>query len=597
MVINEVKVATADSTLGGGGFKARIYGIVEDSKRVEHGPQVRVCCAQCYAQLQLDKKAALAASDQQRRARNGAALLGFTDGCSELDLMWNAIYEQADDLKWYLLSSNDSHYKEHPLSQHEFEMRAEGMGDDGGGSNVIPHDYLKEALCCRRAGMKPRDIMNFLETKANEEGRGIQWTYQHLLDRLTESKLVRKQDGAGYAAWLDSRAANGYPAGYRVNDALELSLSYAVFEMADEVWATGSRVLLFDPVHGTNQYGHYFAAFNTVDENGVTQMLMYVTLDDKTPESYRWAFSVFAKVFRLPPILVGTDSEAAILSALDDMCEAGNPWEECKLRILCIFHISKNFYEHIHPLYVGNKEGFRTVSNTFWRTSKESDASSTERWEPDWQRLVALVRDTANASAPTYTSGIQWLEKLGGRGETFAYRFTWRHFSAGINSTQRGEAKNSGLKAKALAAHLSLKTMGSKAVTYSADCHLRGKTSAVALKRRFGNDKPGPLLHAFLKVVTPYAYSLVKSRAARADFYKVVEEGSGSSRQFRVTVLGTATQLGDAEAPEFDGDGVLKAHEDEDETCMRFDRNGRVVSFLDMDSKALLCSCQVLAAA
>ena len=65
--------------------------------------------------------------------------------------------------------------------------------------------------------------------------------------------------------------------------------------------------------------------------------------------------------FRLPPRMVCTDGERAIINAMSKMRGSGMAWEECKLQVSCVFHISKRFWTHIHPLFTGNPDGWKKV--------------------------------------------------------------------------------------------------------------------------------------------------------------------------------------------------------------------------------------------
>ena len=562
----------------------KTYNTVVASQRGGHGRQIRLCCKKCstiLSGLKVPNVRGLAALPAD-------VVHGIT---TELSLLWHAVYEEADDGLWYFLSGNDAHFQNHALETNPAIMRAV--------DNSVPADLLQRAAFYQQASSKmtPAQIHELISREAKDADRPVTWTYEHLYKQLNSSGLRPKADGQGYAQFLKSRNAGGYPAGYDLNDAMELNMSYAVFEDYDTLWASGCRVLLFDPVHGSNQYGHYFSAFNTIDENGVTQMLMYVTLDDLTAESYKWAFCAFAKHFRLCPRVIATDAEQAILNALDEMCSAGQPWEECLVRLICVFHISKRFYQHIHPLFVTKADAWRIASNMFWRTTKESDTSSVARWEADWQALVDYVKDNANSETPKYADSCKWLADLGTRdsAQTFAYRFTWGHFTMGINSTQRAEAKNSGLKAKALAANLSLLKMGQRSVEYAAECVLNGRTGSHKLARKHNKEKQNysPTAKAFHKVLTPYAFSLVLARTLRAAHYRVVAITSDSAPYFRVTLVADHSEDDGIVAPGFSSDGVLEQHEDEEETSRRYDRHGRTLTYTDEAAHVLDCSCQV----
>ena len=179
-------------------------------------------------------------------------------------------------------------------------------------------------------------------------------------------------------------------------------------------------MLLFDPLANTNKYGHQLSCFVTVDADGSTQILAFVITEDKTEETYLWAFKCFATHFRLAPTMVGSDGEVGIINAFAKLRVPGSVWESCEAQILCIFHLSKTFWEHIHPLFTGNKEGWTVTANLFWRTVKQSDVRTIATWEQDSSKLVELVRTTAK-ECDSASKALDWLTGLMGQAERFAY--------------------------------------------------------------------------------------------------------------------------------------------------------------------------------
>ena len=545
-----------------------------------------IICKECRLLVEEAKRAQKESGDADNLTDESAVHNKHT---KEVDSAWHVMYELANDENWYIFSGCSSHHVGHKLTTDLGEMQAE--------QNVIPDDYLKDAAFYARSGMLTAEINALLVKRAGEENITVTWTYPSLRAALRASNRVKLNDGAGYADWLTRRNEEmNYPAGYFLNEAMELSRSYLVLENYDTTWASCSRVLLFDPVHGCNQYGHYYSSFSTVDRYGITQMLMYVTLDDLSIASFKWAFAVFIKHFRYPPTAVATDSDNKILAALDEVCQDGWPWSALLVRLLCIFHISKNFYEHLHPLFVNKKREWGRLMNMFWRTGKDSDKRAIPRWRADWTVIVVYFTDNANGSDgdEKREKAIKWLNLLGDRAECFAYRFTWRHFTAGVNSTQRAEAKNSGLRKSVISSHVSLLKMGHASVTYSTGCYTRGRTAEIQLQKRLEKKPVNAIVLLFKKHVTTYAYGKLVENMERTLNYRTVECEECADSYIVQLIDGGRPEYTEAEAPLFSDDGMPDAHEDEIATSYRYDsaRGGRLVKIIDRNTNELECSCQ-----
>ena len=56
-------------------------------------------------------------------------------------------------------------------------------------------------------------------------------------------------------------------------------------------------------------------------------------------------------------------------------CREGGDVFQRTTHLLCVFHIWKNFYQHIHPILIGKQDIWRSVCNMFWRLAKISDAA------------------------------------------------------------------------------------------------------------------------------------------------------------------------------------------------------------------------------
>jgi hypothetical protein len=171
----------------------------------------------------------------------------------------------------------------------------------------------------------------------------------------------------------------------------------------------------------------------TVDGSGATKVLACSLLLDETKESIAWSCQCFADCFRVPPHVLFSDSAPAIKAAVAEVFP-----EPRTHHLLCIWHLSKNMLTALQPA-AGPALSDR-VRTAWWRLAKQSDKNS--NWDSDWAALLALVeqgsgRDTDKAAAR------EWLAAREVDRERWAYRFTWRHRTLGIHSTQRIEAVHS----------------------------------------------------------------------------------------------------------------------------------------------------------
>ena len=205
-----------------------------------------------------------------------------------------------------------------------------------------------------------------------------------------------------------------------------------------EEWALGGseNVLLFDPTHGTNRHRLKLAAFVTVAPSGQTVILAICLLEHEDEITFEWLFLCFQRVFRVPPLSFFTDGDVAMDRAVEKM-KAG-AWKST-IHLLCVFHLSKNFFQHLHPLF-SCKSAWRVVFTLFWQTAKNSDDSfQGEPFDAAIQEIKDLVSD-AGAEAPVKRdAGLAWLGRLAERRCKWAACHVWQFRTWGVFSTQRAE--------------------------------------------------------------------------------------------------------------------------------------------------------------
>ena len=202
-------------------------------------------------------------------------------------------------------------------------------------------------------------------------------------------------------------------------------------------------------------------------------------------------------------------------------------------RMACIWHLSKNVNAHIHPLYTGNEQGWRTFINKWWRIALETDEAACATWEEDWAALTAVFTQDTAASAPRSTA-LAWLAALSARRESWAARWTWSRFTAGCDSTQRTEAVNSAVKGYTTASMLLVKLLAALD-SYNVSVQQRATTRQFSLARRAEQCPPSPLLESINSFVTPYAAQLVRAQFVDAFTYASVAEQRESGTVYLVS--------------------------------------------------------------
>ncbi len=119
--------------------------------------------------------------------------------------------------------------------------------------------------------------------------------------------------------------------------------------------------------------------------------------------------------------------------------------------LVCAWHIYKNFFEHIHSLV--SHEDWSIINKTFWILTKETDERKQYTFDTEYAALVEIIEKAAESRCDSdkkkklMDNAVSWLRvTLYEKRHMWAYRFTWRHFTAGCHSTQRAESIHSAAK-------------------------------------------------------------------------------------------------------------------------------------------------------
>ena len=192
------------------------------------------------------------------------------------------------------------------------------------------------------------------------------------------------------------------------------------------------------------------------------------------------------------------------------------------LHFLCVYHISKNIFQHLRCLFLSEGGGklWTVVHNRFWQITKNTDSRSRDIFEVEWEGLVQTVRETATNN-DKLDAELRWLENLGKIAHRFAYRFTWETCTLGMHSTQRIESMQ-----KVSKETMKLNTRSRLLEVQDAmEDYNESKRSAMAVQDvrrslRQGSVPVSDAIQSMQKELTTYAYNLVLSQATEATHYR-----------------------------------------------------------------------------
>ena len=396
---------------------------------------------------------------------------------------------------------------------------------------AIPGEFNELGELLAASGLSAKHIMQVFVTKAQRDGVEQTFLYQDVYNKFVRSRTTL--DASGFASMLIAREGSAH-AGIALRHFIQtdannhITRTFVELQGAREIWGSSrakfkvSNVLLFDPTFGTNKFGLKLSMFITVDGEGNSFVLAYVVHESEDEADIEWALKCFVEVFKTKPSAFFTDSGSGLLAAVRVFTSAGQPWEGVK-HLLCIYHIYKNFFSHIHPLFAGNPDAWREASNVFWLLAKRADYSD-QQVMSRINELVALLKSKGSGS--TKVNAIKWLEStLGGvRVRQWAASYTWSIFTAGAHSTQRAEGIHAAVKNYTHANH-SLLELHEVLSTYSSQRELRNTVETErrmvrSIARNSLSTMP-PFVYGIFGVVSTYAYEKFCSQMTLAIGYSV----------------------------------------------------------------------------
>ena len=104
-----------------------------------------------------------------------------------------------------------------------------------------------------------------------------------------------------------------------------------------------NQVVVYDTKHGTNRFGLKLGCFVGLDNNGLSRIIAASLLLNETEESFCYVFEWFSTVFGEPKIIF-TDGDKQMARAIQNSFPSST-------HLLCTFHLYKNFFEKVRPVF------------------------------------------------------------------------------------------------------------------------------------------------------------------------------------------------------------------------------------------------------
>ena len=272
--------------------------------------------------------------------------------------------------------SHDCLVHNHPL----ITTQAGAMNDPS--LRGIPNELHVYADHLRKGGLSPTRIFKALVRECNDLKIEVTFTVTDVRNSYGSTAGDRILDCTNLADYLKQRQMQDQSLDYSISlDSHDGNLDRVFFVMKEgkQIWSRSqSAVLMYDTKHGTNRYGLKLGCFVTLDYNGKTRVIAASFVSSEDEASFMWAFKKFTESFQSPPVVVFTDSDRAMALAVK------NVWANT-IHLLCTFHIWKNYWEHIRPLFPGAKNDCSLINHR--------DANSPLRPVPQPQQPARLRRE------------------------------------------------------------------------------------------------------------------------------------------------------------------------------------------------------------
>ena len=410
-LLSHVKKWTTNTSTAGGGWPVRFVGSRKATGKT--GFRVRIGCG------------------------FGGHMSKTSTGCK-----WEVEYE--DTPSGWVLAKYCTHKSDldtqaihnHTLAQSTAEVMAQRSGQ------FVPEELAVLAGQLRR--LPPSVIHHILCDNAVASGLPITWTRETVAARFCNRSADPSVDMSKALEFLSQQQElHGLEFYVQTEPSAEegcvhINRLFVELEGARLEWARcgEENVLLFDPTWGTNRYNLKLCCFITVGHTGASIILAFALIQYEDANSVLWAFKCFHDVFRIPPRTLFTDGAAAIENAFNQMQNQKRAWSNT-CHFFCIFHLFKNLWTHLSPLFAHHRPEFKKLCTEFWAIAKESDHStaSMEHIREEWLGIERLVVQLP-FSQKLYDE-VKWLEGLRDKGQQWAQRFVCQRVTYLVYSTQR----------------------------------------------------------------------------------------------------------------------------------------------------------------
>ena len=535
-----------DLSIGGGAFS-----LIKDARHPATTCRgatqlIRCSCAGCYRKTKSAVSFDKQRPNQKKSIKTDCKWAFFTEQLAEgwmvthppkksIDHASQAVNAGADGTDSFNPNSECVCHN-HPLLKNNVEkIMFPGMGE-------ISDELDKIAKTLELAGLPPSSIYRTLVKSCREKGIEKTFNQDYIKNNYGIGELGKILDCTNLQKHLQQRYENDNDLQFDIETDSDGTPEKVFFVLkgGKQVWNhNGSaKVILYDTKHGTNRYGMKLACFTTIDNCGRTQALAATVLSAEDEDHFAWAYAKFQEMFGSAPNVIFTDSDQAMANAL------GAVWPET-VHLLCTFHIWKNFWQHIHPLFINNNAGWRKVADMWWRLCKTSDELGRDSFDDRFDELVQFITETATVAEKCITKQLEWLQSLKDRKWQWAACFTWQHCTRGIHSTQRAEAIHSAIKQFCSKTSLILdmvQDLEQMAEEQSLKSVMDGLDMMVSTT--IGNMHTPPAFEEIQSLITPFARKILNAQIAQFVRYQcsvIEDDDSLLSGRFLVCVQCVST--------------------------------------------------------
>jgi hypothetical protein len=269
----------------------------------------------------------------------------------------------------------------------------------------IPADLKDMAETLSWAACSPNEIFLALSRECQRLGRAVTFTRKDIANKYLKQSGNNTLDCQNFTLYLRDRQSedSSLPLDFHLSQDQDHILERVLFVVKGgiERWKRcKAAVLRYDTGLGTNQYDHKIGCLAYIDDTGKAQVLAISLLLHEDEEALKWVFEAFQKAFGDDPVVAFTDSDPAMAPAI------ALAWPNT-LHLLCDFPLIKNFYKHIHPLFVQRPNEWKIAAIRWWKLCEDSDESSMqERFPAEWDALATFIAGNANTTETT------WLQRV-----------------------------------------------------------------------------------------------------------------------------------------------------------------------------------------